>query len=129
MRAAGILKGDNMERPIQATIEAKRKFAEVDFDMFSRGRQLTEEGTERLEKVFHDYARTMRRAGLAKGLRLSLGLSSGRYKVLKDDAEAIQKQVEAVLNDPECTQLKESVKGMLPHIAKQRRGRGQEPGC
>ena len=94
---------------IKAKVVAKHRHADVDFDMFSTCKWLTDEGQRRLLGVFNQCRDRMVQAGESpKKVGLHFGHCSGTLRdVPKAEADAIREEVEAILNDPSCVYIPE----------------------
>ena len=94
-----------MARKIEATIRAKKKYANIKFDIEPHGLELAEQGAEQLRAIVSVYKKGLRKskAGTA-GITLSIYKRHGDVEVLKEHAEEMKAKVDAVLNSPKAVQ-------------------------
>lgn len=113
-----------MNDRIAAEVIRRRLYAEVSFDVSGGCLWLTEEGESRVAQVWKDYRDGLVHAGRrVKGLYLRRGRSSGTFRVLAEDAEAIRRQVERILNDPECLHIPAHLREAMEKMAEVRKRR------
>jgi hypothetical protein len=113
-----------MKRSRTAKVIRRHKYADVDFDMYAESLWLTAEGERRLAEVWQDYGARLRGAGRRmKGLFAKHGRSSGTFRVLRDNAQAIQQRIERILNDADCVYAPERYGKAVEAMARLRAAR------
>ena len=92
-----------MAKRFEATIRSMKKYTTIQFDLLRYEVEFTAEGMKRMEKIDAAYTAKLKQAGISRGdVGFIRSSKSGAAFVLKEDAQQIKEQIDAVLNSPTC---------------------------